>query len=155
MKYCFALLCLFLVGQAAFAQSAAPAPVREATNKPQDPVLGPKESELKYFSTRLLRLRQAFEANDAHSVSAYHSTVLTAMREAIDVRSRQPATLPDAATDLEKMQRIFAAFEAFIGFDVATPDESAAKLVMLEKFQQVMQNQYDALKIQVTAQRKN
>ena len=155
MKYLFVLLCCFFVGQAAFAQSQAPAPVREATNKPQDPVLGPKEYELKYFSTRLDRLQQAYDQKNAGLVSAYHSAILTSMRKAIEVRTLQPGTLPDAAGDLEKMQRIFAAFEAFIGFDVATPDEGAAKLVLLEKFQQVLQNQYDALKVQVTEMRKN
>ena len=153
MKHFFALLFFVLIGQAAFAQTDAP--VREATNKPQDPVLGPKEFELARFSAQRLRLQKAYTANEAGIVSAFHSAILMAMRKAMDERRSKPVALPTAAQDLEKMQQIFAPFETFVGFDKATPEEAAAKFVLLENFQQLLQNQYDALKAQAAGQAKN
>lgn len=150
MKYFFALLFSVLIGQAAFAQSEAPAPVREATNAPKDPVLGPKEFELKRFSAQLLRMQNAYTAKEAGKVGAFHSAILMTMRNAMEERRTKPVAVPAAAQDLEKMQQIFSAFETFVGFDKATPEEAAAKFKLLENFQALLQNQYDTLKAQAT-----
>lgn len=148
MKYFFALLFSFLMGQAVVAQGEAPAPVREATNTPKDPILGPKEFELKRFSAQLLRMQNAYTAKDAGKVGAFHSAILMAMRNAMDERRTRPVAVPTAARDLEKMQQIFSAFETFIGFDKATPEEATAKFKLLENFQALLQSQYDTLKAQ-------
>jgi len=142
MKHLFALLLLAFAGQITFAQ----APVREATNVHQDPVLGPKKFELERFSTQVSRLRNACTAHDANETAVYESAVMTAMRQAVEERTTKPLALPSAARDLEKMQEIFTAFTVYTSFDAATPTVVMAKFALLDEFQGVLQHQYDALK---------
>ena len=142
MKHLFALLLLAFVGQIALAQ----APVREATNVHQDPVLGPKKFELERFSTQVSRLRLACNVRDANETAVYESAVMTAMRQAVEERTTRPLSLPTAGRDLEKMQEIFMAFTGYTSFDAATPTVATAKFALLDEFQQVLQKQYDALK---------
>ena len=146
MKHLFALLFFVLIGQAVMAQTDAPAPERVATNLPKDPVLGPKEAELKRFSAQLLRMQNAYTAKDVNKVNAFYSAILMSMRNAMEDRRNKPVALPTAAKDLEKMQQVFANFENFVGFDKATPEEATAKFKLLADFQQVLQNQFDGLK---------
>ncbi len=146
MKYCFALLFCLLIGQSAFAQTETSAPVREATNMPKDPVLGPKEFELKRFSAQLLRMKNACTAHDMNKVNGFYSAILMTIRNGMDERRNHPVALPTAAQDLENMQQIFASFETFVGFDKAGAEEVEAKFKLLADFQQILQNQYDGLK---------
>ena len=155
MKPYFALLFFVLLGQSAFAQTAVPVPVREASAASKDPVLGPKEFEWKRFSAQLLRLQNAYTDQDAGKVAAFHSAILMAMRTAMEERTVRPVALPTAARDLEKMQQIFAVFAEFAGFDQATPEDADAKFALLGNFQQLLQNQYEALKVQTMEQDKN
>lgn len=146
MKHFFALLLFVLTGQTIFAQTDALTTERMATNRPKDPVLGPKEAELNHFATQLQRLQTAYANHETGQVTVHHSTLLTAMRTAMDTRRSEPLAIPSAAQDLEKMQQIFAVFENFVGFDVTTPQDAAVKFNLLADFQQVLQNQYDTLK---------
>ncbi len=146
MKHFFALLFCVMTGQAAFAQTDAPAPVREANNIHKDPVLGPKEFELKRFSAQLLRMKNAYTTHDINKVNGFYSAILMTMRNAMEERRNHPVALTTAAQDLEKMQQIFSVFENFVGFDKSTPEEAELKFKLLADFQQILQSQYDGLK---------
>jgi|GEM_PF-4713588 len=142
MKYCFALLLLAFVGQFAFAQTTASI----SRETPQDPVLGPKKMELERFSTHLTRLRDACTTRNASATAVHESAVMTAMRQAMEERTTRPLALPSASRDLEKMQEIFMAYISYTSFDAATPAVAATKFALLDDFQQLLQQQYDALK---------
>ncbi len=142
MKYCFALLLLAFAGQAAFAQTTA----STSRETPMDPVLGPRKMEVERFSTQLSRLRTACTARNASETAVYESALLTAMRQAMEERTMKPLPLPSAARDLARMQEIFTSYIKYTSFDAATPAVADAKFTLLDNFQQLLQNQYDALK---------
>jgi hypothetical protein len=153
MKYCL-FFALLMASVSAFAQQTDEQR-REAALKPQTPA-DKKLRESNVYAHHLSALRSVFAEKKALETRRAQSELLTLMRSSLayaeaEKRTAKPGNV--VANNAERKARIIAAFD---GYDL-DPEQAAAaepKFVLLDEFQQLLLNEYEALSKTAAAEKR-
>jgi hypothetical protein len=153
MKYCL-FFALLMASASVFAQQTDEQR-REAASKPQTPA-DKKLRESNLYAHHLSALRTVFAEKKAPETRRVQSELLTLMRTALahaEAEKRTAKSGDTVANNAERKARIIAAFDGY-EFDPGQPAAAEPKFVLLDEFQQLLLNEYEALRKTAPAEKR-